>query len=178
VEYAFALEQLPRIKGKSILDVGIGPNPALWYMLNTMGYECEGIDLKKRVAHRLAQVIDITTAWSFVPFDAVFCISTLEHIKEWTTAVANMAKVTKRGGVVVLTFPYSAKYIPNTVAGHYSQAFSPDEIVRMLATIGDKIVEKHYKVWTGPEWRMGERHPFPRLQGANGDLILLAVEKT
>ena len=167
-----------------MLDVGIGPNPALWYMLNTMGYDCLGIDLKKRTDHDLALAEDITNE-SFVTaiglpfnFSAVFCISTLEHIPDRPNAVDNMARLTKEGGIVVLTFPYSSKYIPNTVKGHYSQAFSPAEVDRMITWIGHKIEERHYKVWTGPEWRQGERHPFPRRQGDGGDLILLSARKT
>ena len=179
VEYAFALEQLPLLNGRDLLDVGHGPNPALWYMLCTMGYRCLGIDLKPRCDHPDSIVKDITKYDDQEAlYNGVFCISTLEHITDYITAVENMARLTRSGGLVVLTFPYSKEYIANTTPGHYTQSFSMKEVRQMCGIIGQPLRTVYWKGYTGKQWADGERVVCPQVVNeSQADLIGLAVRQ-
>jgi ubiquinone/menaquinone biosynthesis C-methylase UbiE len=164
-EYKLVLDCLELLRGRKILDVGVGPNPSLWYMLNTMGYLCTGSDLKMRVneASQGPFIVDDITKTILGPnqYDAVFCISTLEHIPDYMKAVENMGRLVKLNGVVIMTFPFSREYIPNTVEGGYTQSFSWREIKAMQEYLPELFNIEYWKCWTGKHWRDGEREKYP-----------------
>jgi ubiquinone/menaquinone biosynthesis C-methylase UbiE len=178
VEYKFVLDHLHLLKGRRLVDIGVGPNPSLWYMLNTMGYQCWGTDLKERSNDERIIVDDIThRTLRERQFDGVFCISTLEHIPDYMKAVENMARIVKPDGVVILTFPFSHEYIPNTVEGHYTQSFSWTETEAMLEYLPRAFHSQYWKCWTGQQWRQGEREPYPTVVNSSiADLVGLVCK--
>jgi SAM-dependent methyltransferase len=116
VPYAFrALSRLPA--GSAILDVGASES-TVCLSLATLGYEVTAIDPRPNpLAHdRLRVVVGRIEDWaSHTAFDAVLCLSTIEHVgfaeygQEHTgrridlEAMARMRDVTKAGGLLVLT---------------------------------------------------------------------------
>jgi SAM-dependent methyltransferase len=116
VPYAFrALSRVPA--GSAILDVGASES-TVCLSLATLGYEVTAIDTRPNplVHDRLRVVVGRIEDWaSDTAFDAVLCLSTIEHIgfaeygQEHTgrrldlEAMARMRDVTKAGGLLVLT---------------------------------------------------------------------------
>lgn len=178
VECQFALRCLVHSPGRMVLDIGQGPCPAFWYLLNTIGYECLGTDAARRGTiglvegspreqRHLFRIDDIVrTRLEAHSFDAVTCISTLEHIAEYEQAVRNMKALLTAGGVLIVTIPYSDdRYLPNVFdpPSHppgthgYTQSFSR-EIVEAWGAAVEKV---YWKCWTGCFWRQGERLRYP-----------------
>jgi SAM-dependent methyltransferase len=104
VEYFWAFRNLPTF-GK-ILDVGCHGSMFSKAMASA-GYKVYGLDRKKvSIDHpdfvfQQGDVLDIEGG----QFDAVTCISTLEHIPDDKQALANMMKILKPGGFLLLTVP-------------------------------------------------------------------------
>ena len=111
-EYVFALDQLAGCR--TVLDVGTGRSP--WpALLTTAGMDVTAIDAmddywQKRGGffnhhypvehHDIRERID-------GHYDAVTCISTLEHIEQWEKALQNMKSC---AGRVILTVPVGDRY--------------------------------------------------------------------
>ena len=114
-EYGYALKSLDLYmhhKGAaSILDVGPGRSSwphLLWYC----GYHVEAVDQevgywKRREFNRHYPVTthDITESPMPYRFDAITCISTLEHIRKRETALKNMALSLRPNGILIVTLP-------------------------------------------------------------------------
>ena len=107
-------------------------------------------------------------------FDLITCISTLEHIIDHKEAVRNMFSLLKKGGYLILSFPYNEKrYIYNiydsSEAGYgklnpyICQVFSRNEIKSWLDKNKHNILEQeYYKVFTGKYWTFGKRLSIPQ----------------
>ncbi len=174
VEYRFALEVLGEHRPKTVLDVGTGTT-AFPHLLRTCGFVVTAIDNVKDYwpagmvnRHWTVLDVDITAPGRLGgPFDAITCISVLEHIREHETAVANMLRLLAPGGVLVLTCPYNDQqyhpdvyhhpevWSPATVP-YICQSFSRRELDRWLDSGGELIRMELWKMWSGPVWRTGE----------------------
>ncbi|MFA5364050.1 MAG: class I SAM-dependent methyltransferase [Candidatus Bathyarchaeia archaeon] len=116
------------IKNKTVLDLGCG-NGSVSYLLWYLGAKVYGLDISKQAlvgtrnlgnpkqagnGFESELLQGDATRLPFQPesFDLVFCIETLEHIQDDIAAVAEIEKVTKSGGTVVLAVPFN-----NRVAG-------------------------------------------------------------
>ncbi len=98
---------------ESLLDVGCGANLAYDLFLaeqgkNVLGLEYSVSFLKLAPRHPRIQLIQGTA--SALPFgdgtfSAVVCSETLEHLKSDATAVAEIARVLRPGGIAVITVP-------------------------------------------------------------------------
>jgi 2-polyprenyl-3-methyl-5-hydroxy-6-metoxy-1,4-benzoquinol methylase len=107
-------------------------------------------------------------------YDAVLCISVLEHIPNFHDAIEGMVGTLKDDGVLILTFPYShSKFIDNVyklenadeVAKKFryiGHSFSKSEIEIFCKKHDLEVSEIQYaKGWTGEFWRTGKRIDFP-----------------
>jgi 2-polyprenyl-3-methyl-5-hydroxy-6-metoxy-1,4-benzoquinol methylase len=177
VQYQFVLDHLKNIKGRCVLDVGIGPNPSLWYMLNSTGFYCHGFDIKNRVDSKRFSQIDITKAHQLHPtFFGVFCLDVLHSIRDADRAVINMIKATSAGGVIFIAVPYNL--FRQFDAGNGTRVYSEKDINRWCNMIGDVIDKKYWRVWEGSYWRQKSRLLFPiecgRAKKA-ADMVAIAV---
>jgi hypothetical protein len=114
IEYSFVFKWLNR-SPKSVLDVGTGDSP-LPAMMKKCGIPLvHAIDVvRPKMPHCKVSVFDITTGILRLKYDAITCISVLEHIKNYKVAVKNMAEMLNKGGLLIMTFPYNEnEYIEN-----------------------------------------------------------------
>jgi SAM-dependent methyltransferase len=95
-------EALPFVKGR-VLDVGCGNQPFhAWFAQadRLMGLDADAVDSRPDI------VGDGTgLPFSNSSFQSVVCLQTLEHIPDPFAALAEMARVLKPGGYLMLTVP-------------------------------------------------------------------------
>ena len=113
------------VQGKTILDLGCG-NGSISYLLWYLGADVCSVDISKqalfgtkslgktgysgsRFTSMLCQGDATNLPFKDEAFDLVFCIETLEHIKDDQKAIKQIEKVAKSGGTVVLAVPYSSR---------------------------------------------------------------------
>ena len=182
VEYAFTLEALASMPNvERILDVGTGLT-AFPAILKTCGYHVTAIDnvkdyWKKPVFNRHWAVLDIDIQkpddLETESFDAITCISVLEHITDADAAIAGMFRLLKPGGLLMLTFPYNeSEHVDNVYAdpdaGYGSKNYYPctifnrEDVNKWLVIHKAELLEQMYwQVFTESKWTMGERLPCP-----------------
>jgi 2-polyprenyl-3-methyl-5-hydroxy-6-metoxy-1,4-benzoquinol methylase len=101
-----ALALVPDGHGKRALDVGAREGHQT-RRLESRGYEVTSIDVEPQFAscHR----VDANERLPFEDghFDLVWCSEVIEHLVEPARALAELRRVTKRGGVLLLTTPNS-----------------------------------------------------------------------
>ena len=174
VEYAFALTCLSELCPSSVLDAGAGTT-AWPQVLANCGYEVTAIDKGdsywghrpiNRHHHMLHD--DITNPTIESKFDAITCLSVIEHIQDHEAAARGLRTLLNSGGHVILSFPYNERrFIENvyalpgasygTDAPHICRVYSRREIDNWL-TQGFKIVrQEYYRVFAGELWAFGER---------------------
>jgi ubiquinone/menaquinone biosynthesis C-methylase UbiE len=74
-------------------------------------------------------------------FDAVVCVSVLEHLRELDLAIGEIARVTSDSGIVVLGFPVK-NVITNTfyrIAGHDPSELHPSRCRDILKALSGKL---------------------------------------
>ena len=200
IEYAFTLSSLVRHKSLEILDVGTGRS-AFPRVLEDAGFRVSCVDQKSdywnsKIVNRHIHVLDDDICKSKLKsetFDAVLCISVLEHIAAHETAVGEMVRLLKPKGLLLLTFPYSScTYCPNVYELQDSDKFS-SSFNYIAQSFNDETInnwtkkfnlrrddQSYFRGWTGQYWRCGERIKFPELVAdkniANG--ICLALVKS
>jgi SAM-dependent methyltransferase len=159
VEYSFAFRYLNELQPQTVLDVGSGRSafPAL---LRTCGFVVTATDnirdyWPRGMFNQHWHVLDDDVMASKLPdetFDAVACVSVLEHIGDPLKAVASMRRVLKPGGALILTTPFGAKPHPNvySIPGSYGarnpypcRQSSTDDLTRWLA-LGFRVHAAEY----------------------------------
>ena len=173
VEYGFALHHLARLVPQSVLDVG--PGESSWPdLLATAGFRVRAIDLVQGYwsggyfnPHWRVRQDDITAPQTTERFEAVTCLSVLEHIPDHLAAVRGMASLLVPGGHVILTCPYNEDRYESNVyalpdaqrgatASYVCQMFSSAQLESWLTT-GLELVDKQlWKAWTGATWASGD----------------------
>ena len=173
IEYGYALNELSKLGGiHRVLDVGSGGS-SFPHLLSYCGYEVTAIDnmlwgwneyWNKRQPfnrHFRVQSADITFP-RYVPgnFDAITCISTLEHIRQYELAMQNMAWLLRRGGHLILTVPCTNGEYKEDVHGdrkYITQSFTLKQAGDWERYyFGRMINEKYYMGYKGRYWGEGE----------------------
>lgn len=185
VEYAFLFKQLAAFCPGHILDVGTGVT-ALPQLMRTCGFHVTAIDNVKdywpagmQNRHYLVIDDDITKSKLKKKFEAITCISTLEHIVNFEKAIENMILLLADGGHLILSFPYNEKkYCENVYhlddsrapknMPFTTQAFSRENIEGWCKKYRLEIMEQEYwRFFTGEYWSTGERTKFPERSSAS-----------
>jgi SAM-dependent methyltransferase len=128
VEYAYAFSWLNALQPRTVLDVGTGRS-ALPALLRTCGFIVTAVDnirdyWPRGMFNQHWHVLDDDILASRLPadrFDAVTCISVLEHINDSVTAMRGMHRLLRPGGALILTTPFGRVGHPNvyTLPGSY-----------------------------------------------------------
>ena len=185
VEYRFVFSAMAKFFPRDVLDVGTG-RTALPQMLRHCGSVVTAIDNVSDywpfgMSNRHYHVIDddITSTNLTNQFDLITCISVLEHVIEFNAAIKNMVSLLRRGGYLVLSFPYSEEtYIPNVYdlknssygqnAQYVTQAFSREELDFWCKDNKISIVEQEYwRFWEGPHWTVNKQIIPPEMTSAS-----------
>lgn len=190
LEYVFVLDMLMKHKASNILDVGTGKS-CLPSLLNLCHFNVTASDSKDKYwsdgfvnTHYPVVKDDIcNTGFNDDSFDAVVCISTLEHIADFNNAVHNMIRITKDGGILLLSFPYSHdQFVENVYDLPSSHSSRSNYITRSFS---DKIIDswcqnynllvcdkKYFRAFDGKFFTCGDSLEFPvwveRKEDANG----------
>ena len=174
IEYRFIFEHLNREQPVTVLDVGTGTT-ALPQLIRSCGFVVSAIDnvrdywprgMFNRHFHVLDE--DICDPRLQQRFDAISCVSTLEHIRDHRRAVAAMFNLLNPGGILLLTCPYNETIysenvyvLPDSLYGSTNpficRSFSRAELNSWLEGSGGQIIAQEYwRCFTGPLWTQGE----------------------
>lgn len=135
----FLRPRLARLHGK-VLDVGCGEMPFRGFLPDDVQYQ--GIDVPEAVSFGMRSHPEIQTFDGIhIPFpdnswDGILCSEVLEHSSEPEALIAEMLRVFRPGGTLLLTVPFAARVHH---APHDYQRFTCFRLCRMLA--GFKTVE-------------------------------------
>lgn len=198
VELAFASKWLARLYPRRVLDVGAGGS-AWPFVLAHCGFRVTAIDpggryWGGRLFNRHYHVVqdDITRSRLSERFDAVTCISVLEHIPDHRAAFSGMLERLEEGGHLLLTVPYNERRfvedVYSTRPGARSgkrrsicRVYSRAQLDEWLRGNPGRIIEQeYYQVFTGELWAFGERIPLPKRVSVSEPhhLTCLAIQKT
>lgn len=175
LEYGFALQALSRSRPKSVLDVGTGTT-AWPHILRNCGFLVQAIDnvrdyWPKGMLNRHWKVldVDITNIGTFEgKFEAITCISVLEHIQEHNVAMRNMFGLLEPGGSLILTCPYNHhSYSANVYersdalygqdAPYVCQSYSKEELSGWLDLGFECEKRELWRLFSGSVWATGKR---------------------
>jgi len=175
IEYRFALQALAVARPKTVLDVGTGTT-AWPHLLRNCGFVVTAIDNVRDYwptgmvnRHWTVLDVDITNPDSFSGcFDAITCISVLEHIEDYETAVQNMLALLTLGGLLILTCPYNhGEFCPNVYKRpdalygqdlpYICRSYSSKQLEKWLA-LGASVERRElWRLFSGPVWATGQR---------------------
>lgn len=101
-----AMRLVPPGHGRSALDVGCRAGVQTAWLKN-QGYSVTSIDVEKRFDE--AQVIDANKPLPFADgsFDLIWCSEVIEHLEDPERSLAELRRVTRPGGAIILTTPNS-----------------------------------------------------------------------
>jgi len=122
---------LPEFTGR-ILDVGCGNKP---YQHWTHAVEYVGIDVYPGPG--VDAIIEADTPWPLQPssFDGVLCTQVLEHAANLDQTLAEIGRVLKPGGLLIVTVPFA-----------YNQHGAPDDYRRLTIFGVRALFKEHYEI--------------------------------
>jgi SAM-dependent methyltransferase len=197
VEFAFVFRALARYAPRAILDVGTGMT-ALPAMMANCGAVVTAIDnvtdyWTGSLINRHWHIVDddIRKTKLQQKFDMVTCVSVLEHIREYDTAVRNMLQLLNPRGHLVLTFPFTwYEHVddcyrqPGADAGlaaayYIGNSYSADDLERWGEFGAETIDCEYWRGFSGRHWALGERiaPPLPASK-ETGNLACLLLRRT
>jgi len=184
IEYPFALTCLSDLCPSSVLDVGAGTT-AWPQLLANCGYNVTAIDegdsyWGHRPINRHHYVLrdDITNPGIQGEFDAITCLSVIEHIGDHEAAVRGLRSLLSPKGHVILSFPYNEqRFIENVYAlpgvsygadaPYICRVYSRREVQGWLAQGFELVRQEYYRIFTGDLWAFGDRLRPPVKKGVN-----------
>lgn len=127
IQYEFNLKQMGRkdrkisqcllrygIKGKKCLDIGPGTGRWLQFLRDNGAGYLGAIDLSQKSLNRCSRLCDKTEKKDFEKdsfsfesdfFDILISIEVLEHLRDPDNYLSEIVRVTKKGGIVLMTIP-------------------------------------------------------------------------
>ncbi|MFC1571227.1 class I SAM-dependent methyltransferase [Candidatus Margulisiibacteriota bacterium] len=101
---------LPDLNGKTVIDLGCG---AGFYakIASERGARVVGVDLSSSMVQRARKIVkdvieaSITTVSFQQAFDVALCCGSLEFIADQKGAIANVASLLKRNGLLIILYP-------------------------------------------------------------------------
>ena len=150
----FALDCVPHGPQMDILDVGCGSGLNS-IVIASKGHRVRGVDISEKAIQQYrshgfdGEVGDLETGLKFPDacFDLVFCSEVIEHMTSPNLLVAEIARVLKPGGQLILSTPNSAFWLYRLLGllgftvselqhPRHFQFFSKRSLLRMLSAEG------------------------------------------
>lgn len=148
-EYGIALAFLKDIKAKTVLDVGGGGSIFAPFLAKNglqvteldLSNQFEAVRNQNKALNLDMKVIhaDWLTYAGTEHYDAIACISTIEHIKEWDDVLKFYDKLLDYGDAVFLTtdfFPTRERF-----SGNHWRTFNQEDMLNFVALAKDKGFE-------------------------------------
>lgn len=164
---------VPHVRGLKGLDIACGPGYGT-HMLSEAGASMEGADLSAKILEYARKKYadsgirftegDITTFRGGAPFDFITCFETIEHLRPYREALANLFSLLKPGGTLYISSPNRPVTTPEAKSlsdaprnQHHTQEFTPDELVSFLREAGfsvadDSVFGQRYQVHFRTSW--------------------------
>jgi SAM-dependent methyltransferase len=166
------LSRLPELKGKNVLDIGCSSGFYSEYALKS-GASVTGIDISKVLINKLKDRIkspqlrlfcaDIGEPMPFLKtdsFDCVICSLVIDYIKNWPPLFAELYRVTKKGGRLVIAthHPFSIyqnrnrnnyfdfEMIEDTWAVRSNRPFKTRYYVRPMSEVLRPIIQSGFRI--------------------------------
>jgi SAM-dependent methyltransferase len=166
------ITRLPSLKNKNVLDIGCASGFYTEYALNK-GANVTAVDISKIMIDRLAEKIksprltlhcaDIAQPMPFLEsdtFDCIICSLVLHYIKDWEKPLAEIYRVMKKGGRLVISthHPFSMylylkpesyfdfKLVEDTWGARGPHPFKVHYYIRPLTVILRPIIQSKYKI--------------------------------
>jgi len=136
-------------KGKAVLDIacGVGYSSQMFFEAGAFSYD--GVDINEKLieyaknnysSERINYFVgDICTFTPNKTYDLITCYETIEHIKDYETAIKNLNSLLKVGGTLLISSPNRTVTSPNcnTLADKpsnefHTQEFIPEELISIL----------------------------------------------
>jgi 2-polyprenyl-3-methyl-5-hydroxy-6-metoxy-1,4-benzoquinol methylase len=182
IEYRFALECLARLRPRTVLDVGTGTT-AWPHLLRNCGFVVTAIDNVRDYwdhqmlnRHWTVLDVDITKPKEFHgPFDAVTCISVMEHIVDHEAAVSSMLRLLAPRGLLIITTPYSHREQCPNVYKRLDALYGQDlpyicrshsaKEIEGWQRLGARLKRREmWRLFSGPVWATGDRIAWEQAQ--------------
>lgn len=179
VRFRHILKMLNPKKNEIILDVGCGPGLYALYF-STRCSRVYAIDLnseKIKKAKKLNKKLSLSANFkkgsiTNLPykdnfFDKVLCSEVLEHIKEDKIAMAELSRVTKKKGLIVLSIPSKNIFNQNNMEkfSHVRAGYSINEI-KELAEKNNLVIIKRLSILSffgKLSWRLNHKLFFSKI---------------
>lgn len=116
---------LPYVHGKDVLEIGCGTGLIL-RRVAPLARKAQGIDISPGMLEKARERgLDVcegdatSLPWPDQSFDVVYSFKVLAHVRDIDRALAEMARVTRPGGKLLLEFynPWSIRYLAKRLAG-------------------------------------------------------------
>lgn len=98
---------LPLLTGKSVLEIGSSDvNGSIRPFAELFSSKYVGVDIiAGKNVDEICCIENVVKRFGDESFDAVICLETLEHVRNWKLAIENIKKVVRRGGFVLISAP-------------------------------------------------------------------------
>ncbi|MFN2470678.1 MAG: methyltransferase domain-containing protein [Gaiellaceae bacterium] len=136
------------VEDKRVLDAGCGLGYGSAIMADAGAIDVVGVDVAEAVVEAAhAHVPDTvrlrvgdvrSLPFEDDSFDAAVCFEVLEHLDDPERAIAELARVLRRAGVLAVSSPNRAVYVPGNP--HHRHEFLPEEL---RAVLGERFAHVH-----------------------------------
>lgn len=131
---------LPGLSGR-LLDVGCGNSP-FRHLLNPAVATYQGVDVREAVSFGYRNPETIYYDGEVLPFpdesfDALLCTEVLEHVADPSGLIQEMYRVLKKGGLGIVTIPWSARFHYQPIDFH---RYTPSMLDRLFAPFSSREV--------------------------------------
>jgi 2-polyprenyl-3-methyl-5-hydroxy-6-metoxy-1,4-benzoquinol methylase len=146
------------VAGKEVLDAGCGVGYGIEILAAAGAAAVSGADLdpgavatsRERVGERAAAIVEADLRelpFEDESFDSVVCFETIEHIEGAERALAEMRRVLRPDGVVVVSSPNPDVYIEGNE--HHVHEFRPEELAATVGAHFSQVAEYRQDAWLG-----------------------------
>jgi 2-polyprenyl-3-methyl-5-hydroxy-6-metoxy-1,4-benzoquinol methylase len=136
-------------KGKAVLDIACGVGYSSQMFIEAGAFSYDGVDINEKLIEYAGKTYgsnsinyflgDICTFTPNKTYDLITCYETIEHIKNYETAIKNLNSLLKVGGTLLISSPNRTVTSPNcnTLADKpsnefHTQEFIPEELISIL----------------------------------------------
>lgn len=178
IRYRHLMKHLKIGQNERILDAGCGIG-VYGLGIAKRGGNVIGVDISKESIQRAVERAKGLKSAKFVignilelpfktgAFDKIICVDVLEHIEDDSTAVSELCRVLKKGGILIIHVPrkdpdtYVLRDLDQKVFGHVRTGYTMEILKNMMVSKGMKIIKYEYtfKIFGMLAWELGYRYP-------------------